>query len=50
MTRAVRLFLFILGVVALVTGAFMASTPLGISTAGALVAWAALQLERTTDA
>lgn len=38
---------FVLGVAAVIVGAFMASTPLGIATAGALAAWIALQLERS---
>lgn len=44
---SVPVLFFVLGIAAVLTGAFMASTPLGIATAGALAAWIALQLERS---
>jgi hypothetical protein len=47
MKRYARLFSFAAGLIAVLTGAFMASTALGIATAGALVALITLQLERS---
>lgn len=47
MTSRLRLLTFTVGLVAILAGAFMASTPLGIATAGALVALITLQLERS---
>ena len=47
MKRRVRLALFLGGIVAVLVGAFMSSLPLGIATTGAVVAWFALQLERS---